>query len=144
MSDSRTSTDATADTRRDDGGVGGWISALVALLGGWLVLSAFLFAPMPAANFWNDVIVGAAIGIIAGYNAFKTDDFESISIGAATLVALLGLWMVIAPFIFEVATGTAFWSDVITGALVALLAGYNAYQARSATRRTATAGAEGR
>ena len=102
------------------------------------MISAFLYSP-PAANFWNDIIVGAAIGIIAGYNALKTDDLEGINTGAASLVALLGLWMVIAPFIFEVLTDAAFWSDIVTGALVAVLAGYNAYRARSTERRTRTA-----
>lgn len=138
MSDTR----ATGDTRATDDN-GGWISAAIALLGGWLVVSAFLFDP-PAANFWNDIIVGAAIGIIAGYNAIATDDYETVSTGAASLVALLGLWMVISPFLFEVVTQAAFWSDVITGALVAALGAYNAYQSRSTTRRTATPEAGGR
>ena len=141
MSDTRTANDRATT---DDDTIGGWISAVVALVGGWIVLSAFLFAPMPAANFWNDIIVGAAIGIIAGYNAIKTDDFETISTGAAGLVALLGLWMILAPFVFETTTTLAFWSDVISGAVVAVLAGYNAYQARSTPRRTATAEAESR
>ncbi|WP_132057897.1 SPW repeat domain-containing protein [Halorussus amylolyticus] len=138
MSETATTSDTT-----ETGSTGGWISAIVALLGGWLVVSAFVFEP-PAANFWNDIIVGAAIGIIAGYNAIKTDDYEAVSTGAASLVALLGLWMVVAPFVFETLTETAFWSDVITGALVAVLGGYNAYQSRSAPRRTATAEAETR
>ena len=144
MSDTRTTTDTgTADDARTTDDNTGWISALIALLGGWLVASAFLFDP-PAANFWNDIIVGAAIGIIAGYNAIKTDDYETVSTGAASLVALLGLWMVIAPFIFETVTQVAFWSDIITGALVAALGAYNAYQSRSTARRTATAEAGGR
>lgn len=140
MSETTTTTDETAT---DD--YGGYVSALVALLGGWLVLSAFLFGgDISAANFWNNVIVGAAIGVIAGYNAFKTDDYETINTGAASLVALLGLWMVVAPFVFEVVASTLFWSDVVTGALVAVLAGYNAYQARSTERRARTAEAETR
>lgn len=132
----------TTTTTRGDG-PGGYVSAVTALIGGWIVISAFLYSP-PAANFWNDVIVGAAIGIIAGYNAFKTSDVEGINTGAASLVALLGLWMIIAPFVFEVFTDAAFWSDVVSGALVAVLAGYNAYQARSTERRAPTAEAETR
>ncbi|USZ67297.1 SPW repeat protein [Halorussus salilacus] len=135
-------TTTTSDTRATDDNTG-WISAVIALLGGWLVVSAFLFEP-PAANFWNDIIVGAAIGIIAGYNAIRTDDYEPVSTGAASLVALLGLWMVVAPFVFEVVTDAALWSDVATGALVAALGAYNAYQSRSAPRRSATAEPEGR
>ena len=121
----------------------GYISAAVALIGAWIVISAFVYEP-PAANFWNDVIVGAAIGIIAGYNAMRADDVEGINTGAASLVALLGLWMAIAPFIFEVFSDGAFWSDVVSGLLVAALAGYNAYQSRETERRTRTAEPETR
>lgn len=131
-------------TRTDRGdGIGGYVSAVIALLGGWIVLSGFVYSP-PPANFWNDVVVGAAIGIVAGYNAFNADDVEGINVGAASLVALLGLWMVIAPFVFPVESDAAFWSDLLTGGLVAVLAGYNAYRARSTDRRTRAADAETR
>jgi hypothetical protein len=132
----------TTTTTRDNTS-SGYISAMTALIGAWIVLSAFAYAP-PAANFWNDIIVGAAIGIIAGYNAIKADDIEGVNTGAASLVALLGLWMIIAPFIFEVFTDGAFWSDVVSGLLVAALAGYNAYQSREAERPTRAAEPETR
>lgn len=131
----------TTTTRNND--TSGYISAVTALIGTWILLSAFLYSP-PAANFWNDVIVGSAIGIIAGYNAVKASDIEGINTGAASLVALLGLWMVIAPFIFETFTEGAFWSDVVSGALVTVLAGYNVYQSREAERPTPTAETETR
>ncbi|UPV75115.1 SPW repeat protein [Halorussus limi] len=130
-------------TTNGDSNASGYISAATAIIGAWIVVSAFLYAP-PAANFWNDIIVGAAIGIIAGYNAVKADDREGINTGGASLVALLGLWMVIAPFIFETVFEGAFWSDVVSGALVAILAGYNAYQSRGTERRTRTAEPETR
>ncbi|WP_276279306.1 SPW repeat protein [Halorussus caseinilyticus] len=121
----------------------GYISAATALVGGWIVISAFVYSP-PAANFWNDIIVGAAIGVIAGYNAFKADDPGGINTGSASLVALLGLWMVIAPFVFETVLEAAFWSDIVSGAIVAVLAGYNAYRSRGTERRAPTAEAETR
>lgn len=134
--------ETTTTTDREDS-IGGYVSAAAALVGAWILISAFLYSP-PAANFWNDVIVGAAIGIVAGYNAIKTDETEGINVGAASLVALLGLWMVVAPFIFDVVTDAAFWSDVISGGLVAVLAGYNAYRARETERAAPTAEAETR
>ena len=133
-----------SETARSGDDIGGYVSAVTALIGGWIVVGAFVFAPIPAANFWNDIVVGAAIGIIAGYNAFKADDLEGINTGAAALVALLGLWMVVAPFVFETTGAVSFWSDVISGALVAVLAGYNAYRSRGVERRTPTADAETR
>ncbi|WP_128476472.1 SPW repeat domain-containing protein [Halorussus pelagicus] len=130
-------------TTNRDSNAGGYIAAATALVGTWILISAFVYEP-PAANFWNDVIVGSAIGIIAGYNAVKADDREGINTGGASLVAFLGLWMVVAPFVFETVFEAAFWSDVVSGALVALLAGYNVYQSRGTERRTRTAEAETR
>lgn len=135
--------ETTANTTTRENTAGGYVSAVVALVGAWIVISAFLYSP-PAANFWNDVIVGSAIGIVAGYNAVRTDEVEGINTGAAALVALLGLWMVVAPFLFEVLTDGAFWSDVVSGAIVAVLAGYNAYQGRETERPARTADAETR
>ncbi|WP_276298929.1 SPW repeat protein [Halorussus lipolyticus] len=130
-----------SETTTDSDNTGGYISAATALLGAWLIVGVFVFSPMPDANFWNDIIVGGAIGTIAGYNAIQSDD-RGINTGAASLVALLGLWMVIAPFVFETTGAASFWSDVLTGALVAVLAGYNAYRSRETDRRATTAEAE--
>lgn len=96
-------------------------------------MGAFV-SPMPEASFWNDIIVGGAIGTIAGYNAIRADD-RGVNTGAASLVALLGLWMVVAPFVSETTAAASFWSDILTGALVAVLAGYNAYRSRATARR---------
>ncbi|WP_135823958.1 SPW repeat protein [Halorussus ruber] len=132
-----------SETDRQNDNTGGYVAALTALLGTWLIVGAFVFSPMPAANFWNDIIVGGAIGSIAGYNAVQSDE-RGVNTGGASLVALLGLWMVIAPFVFETTAAASFWSDVVTGALVAVLAGYNAYRSRETERRRPTAEAETR
>ncbi len=48
---------------------------------------------------------------------------QSIKLLASTNV-LLGLWLVVAPFLWNAPTADL-WSDVIVGALITLLAGYN-------------------
>ncbi|WP_158055712.1 SPW repeat protein [Halorussus halophilus] len=133
----------TTNETRQTSNTQGWISAVAALLGTWLLVSVFVFDPIPEANFWNDVIVGGAIATIAGYNAVKSSS-QGISASWSGLVALLGLWMIIAPFLFETTGAASFWSDVISGLLVAVLAGYNAYAARETARRTTTAEPESR
>ena len=138
---SETRNDTVSDSR--DSNTHGWISAAAALVGTWILVSAFIWDPIPAANFWNDIIVGGAIGTIAGYNAVKSSS-RGISASWSGLVALLGLWMIIAPFLFETTGAASFWSDVISGLLVAALAGYNAYAARGTTRQTTTAEPESR
>lgn len=44
----------------------------------------------------------------------------------AGLNALLGLWLIAAPFVFDVPTA-AMWNAVIVGGLIAVLGGYNYY-----------------
>ena len=107
-----------------------WLGGLNALLGAWLIAVPFVFGIESDAGLWNHVIVGAAILVFSGYNAYSADEYESGSMWAAGLSALLGLWMIVAPFVFTVEGGTVFWNDVVVGALVALMAGYNMYQAR--------------
>jgi ABC-type nickel/cobalt efflux system permease component RcnA len=114
---------------------GKWISALVALLGLWLVVEPFLFE-MTAVNFWNDIIVGLALIALGAYNYYRRADQRLGSVAVGVFVALLGLWLLAAPFVFGVdggaseATGATFWNDVVVGALVVILGAYSAYEAR--------------
>lgn len=114
-----------------------WAPAINVLLGLWLIVEAFWFE-LPVANFWNDLIIGVAVVVLAGYNYYRVSDDDPLSVGGASLVALLGLWMIVAPFVFEVPTEAAFWNDVVVGALVALIAGYSAYEARDVEAATPT------
>lgn len=104
-----------------------WLAGINGLLGLWLIAAPFVFGAA-SASLWNAVIVGAAIAVIGWYDWNRTRNDEEVSSGAAGLNALLGLWMIAAPFVF--AAGTAMlWNNVIVGAAVAIFAGYNAYVA---------------
>ena len=124
---------------------GKWISALVALLGLWMVTEAYLLEPI-AGNFWSDIIVGVALIALGGYNFYRRVNERMGSIGVGVFVALLGLWLVVTPFILGSTEGTAavefdieFWNDVIVGLLVFLLGAYSAYEARETDAATPTA-----
>lgn len=131
---------------------GKWAAGLNVLLGLGLIATPFvldwlittgvwttdLFGESIAGNAWNDVIIGAGIAALAAYNYYRAANEEEISTGAASLVALLGLWMIVAPFVFEPTTEVGFWYDVVVGALVAILAGYNVYTARDVETTTPT------
>lgn len=116
---------------------GKWISALVALIGLWLVVQTVLLDPV-AGNFWSDVIVGLALVALGGYNFYRRANEELGSVGVGAFVALLGLWLIVTPFILgsTVETGAGvemdleFWNDVIAGVIVFLLGAYSAYEAR--------------
>lgn len=115
-----------------------WVSGLVSLIGLWIAVSPFLF-DTTATALWNNVVVGLAIFLIAGYNYYRMARNHVASTGSASLVALLGLWALAAPFVIEFETETLAWSNVVAGILVALIAAYNAYASRRA--RTARTGA---
>ena len=128
---------------------GKWISALIGLLGLWMIVQAFWFDVVPA-QFWNDVIVGVLLLAVGGYNYYRRSNEEIGSVAAASVAALLGLWLVVTPFVLgtdigftETTNDLAFWNDVVVGLLALGLGAYSAYEAReerreAAARRTTT------
>ncbi|WP_247002085.1 SPW repeat domain-containing protein [Halosolutus gelatinilyticus] len=107
-----------------------FISAIIAVLGAWVALSVFVY-DVSQTTLWNNVLVGAVVFLAAGYNFYRVRNDVPLSVGIAGLVALLGLWLIIAPALLAMTTGP-FWSTLVTGLLIAGLAGYNAYDAREA------------
>lgn len=112
-----------------------WLAAANAVLGLWLVAAPFVFG-VSGAGLWNAVIVGSLIVMVGGYNWYLTTKDREVSVAGASLNALLGLWVIAAPFLFSPGT-TALWNDVIVGAVVVTFATYNAYVANRAPKGTA-------
>lgn len=122
---------------------GKWASLAIALLGLWLIVEPFLFEIL-AANFWNDIVVGALLVVVGGYNYYRRADEHLGSVGAAVFAALLGLWLIVSPWVYAVeieavnlTTEVGFWNDVIVGLLVLVLGVYSAYEARDTDARAA-------
>jgi len=125
------------DVRTNPRETGKWISALVALIGAWLVVQAYLLDPI-AGNFWSDIIVGVALVALGGYNYYRRSDARNGSVAVGGFVALLGLWVIATPFLLGSTEGTAavqsdieFWNDIAVGTGVFLLGTYSAYAARN-------------
>ncbi|MDF9745703.1 SPW repeat domain-containing protein [Natrinema salsiterrestre] len=57
------------------------------------------------------------------YNSLNTDAMQWVS----ALAALIGLYLVASPFVFE-ATDAAIWNDTLVGTAIFLTAGYNFYR----------------
>ncbi|PGF17479.1 hypothetical protein CP556_16120 [Natrinema sp. CBA1119] len=125
------------------------LAAAVGLLG-LAVLVQALVLELAASQFWNDVFVGATLLVAGAYNYYRRSNEEFGSIGVASLVALLGLWLVASPFLLGAGSGIAetasdlgFWTDVIVGLLAFGIGSYSAYAIRDRrrhadVRRTAT------
>ncbi|NUB91313.1 SPW repeat protein [Haloterrigena sp. SYSU A558-1] len=107
------------------------------VLGCWLIAAPFVLGTS-AAGRWNDVIVGTAVVLVAGYNYVRAASRRPITATGAGLVAVLGLWLVVAPFVLGLEE-LALWNDVVSGTLVASFGSYNAYVAGSAPALRATA-----
>lgn len=147
MSDATGYDERDETTDRNPTERGKWVSALVALAGVWLVGGALLFDAL-AASFWNGIIVGGALVVLGGYNYYRRSSDELGSTAAATLTALLGLWLVAAPFVYgggfdaggsfaELTTEAWFWNDIVVGLVVLVLGVYSAYEASDADAGTA-------
>ncbi len=130
MSDTPTDTEPTGrrETTRNtiNTDVMQWLSALVALIGLYVVASPFIFEATETA-IWNDTLIGTAIFLLAGYNFYRLSRDRLASVGAASLTVLLGLWLLIAPSFIEMGSDQLATGTAISGALVALLSAYNAY-----------------
>lgn len=134
MAADRTRVDGTYDPNPDESGK--WISAIIAVLGLWLIVEALLF-DLVATQFWNDVLVGVLLFAVGAYNYSKRANEQLGSIPAAILAALLGLWLIATPFLFgadigltETANELGFWNDIIAGLIAFVLGAYSAYETR--------------
>lgn len=112
-----------------------WFAGINTVLGLWLIVVPFLYSP-PTGALYSALAVGALVAIVAGYNAYLLGQGDSTSVPGSAFVALLGLYVIVAPFLFEVPTWVT-WNDVIVGALIAILAGYNAYTAVQSSGQSA-------
>ncbi|AFZ73253.1 SPW repeat protein [Natronobacterium gregoryi] len=107
-----------------------FISGIVAVLGLWAVVSVLIY-DVGGAITWNNVLVGAVVFAAAGYNYYRLSNDVPLSVGVASLVAVLGIWLIVSAALLEM-IGGMFWSTLVTGLLVTGLSGYNAYEAREA------------
>ncbi|UPM42781.1 SPW repeat protein [Halocatena salina] len=115
-----------------------WFSGVTAVLGLWIAVSSFVFTGMSQASYWNNIVIGVSILLIAGYNTYRLMNGMSASVASAGLVTILGLWMILAPFVLDTSLMMLLWSDIIAGALVVILAGYNTYMERKTQQTMAT------
>jgi hypothetical protein len=96
-------------------------STLNVVAGAWLIISpwAIGYAEVVAAT-WNNVVIGALVVIFAGIRLMFPDRYP----GFSWINAVLGVWLIVAPWVFqfgELARG-AVWNDTLVGIAIAIIA----------------------
>lgn len=127
----------TEPTARRQGASDGqkWLSGFVSLIGLWMAVSPFVYE-QAASMLWNNLLVGGAIFLLAGYNYYRLTNGYATSTGLMSLVALLALWVFISQWAIggevamsglEAASTGLIWSNVLSGVIAAGLSAYIAY-----------------
>lgn len=124
MSDRRSTRDGALPVSR--------LAGLAAVLGTWIFWSG-VFLTGTGYIILNNVLIGAAIATLAAYTAAFPDGGRLPPLAAPLIIVPLGLWTIAAPFVFGTSRtfGTSievlFWSNIIVGALVTVLAAASVY-----------------
>jgi hypothetical protein len=104
-------------------------SGLNFLAGIRLIISPWIYGSIyNAGSAWNNIIVGIIIAVFAAIRFFSPRSAVALS----WLNALLGIWMILSPWIYGYAANTArLWNSVIFGIIVVILAVWSASATRS-------------
>ena len=100
-----------------DRGQVAFASGINAIAGIWLIVAPFLLDYSDESDnaLWNDIVVGAAILVIAAIRVFGAYRAAALS----WLNVALGVWLILAPFIVDYSEhDTPLWNDIIVGAIV--------------------------
>lgn len=104
-------------------------SAVTFLAGVWLVLAPFVLDYAPADSgigaYWNDLVVGVAIAMLAIVRAVAPSNVPWFSI----VNVVLGAWLIVAPFVLEYEgahEGVSIGNDLAVGLVVIVMAATSA------------------
>ncbi len=98
------------------------LSWIIAVAGLWEIVAPFIFGMTATTAFlWDAIIVGLALLVLGVWAALA--DQETTVKYLNWINAVLGLWLIIAPFVLSYSSAaTAMWNDIVIG-LVALVLG---------------------
>lgn len=87
-------------------------SGLNVLLSLWLIVSPFVLSFAGSTGMWIAVITGI-IALVVSWICYNS---PATTAGLGWIVAVLGVWLIVAPFLFGMAGVTALlWDYVIVG-----------------------------
>lgn len=103
------------------------------VLGALILLTPF-FTTVGMLPFWSAVLSGAVVIVLAGYNAYEANQRHTErAYGPAIANVVVGLWVLVSPFVFAV-TAAYTTALVIFGIALIAAAGYNTWAASDARK----------
>lgn len=102
------------------------LSWLVALVGLWEVIAAFILGYTASTTaFWDAIVVGIVLIVLGAWAALSNQEGTDKTLDWINVVA--GIWLIIAPFVLGYSVvAAALWNDIIVGIVVVVLAGWAA------------------
>lgn len=92
------------------------MSGLNFLFGLWLIISPYLLSYNTAQAKWEQTVAGIVVAILAAVRYFAPSQ-----VWTSWVNALIGIWMIIAPFATGYNSTAAYWNEVIFGILIAIV-----------------------
>lgn len=97
------------------------LSILNMIFGIWLIISPYILTYSTAQAKWQQTVAGVIVLVLAGVRYFVPR-----ASWASWINAIVGAWMIIAPFATNYNDTAAYWNEVIFGIGVLLVALWNA------------------
>jgi len=91
-------------------------SIMSLVVGLWLVAVNFVvWSPVEVAGPWNHGITGLAVVVMAGYRLLR----PLVSSAMSWIIAVLGVWLMVSPFLFGYSLlPNILWGDIAGGLLL--------------------------
>lgn len=97
------------------------LSGINFILGIWLIISPWIFSYSTSQARWMSFVFGIVVLILGAIRYIAPTQSW-----ASALNGLVGLWLIVAPFVLSYAKTSSYWNEVIVGIIVAILAFSNA------------------
>lgn len=108
-----------------------WASGINLIAGLWLIIAPWVLGYATGRSVTNNVVVGVVVAVLAAIRFFGAYRAAGIS----WINVLLGLWMIVAPWVLHDVVSAAYWNDVIVGIIIAV---FGAWSAMASSRAPTT------
>ncbi len=105
------------------------LTGLASLIGLWVLVTPFAFEATDE-GLWSNAIAGFLVFLIAGMAFYSIMYKKTINMVLPAIAAVIGLYIVVSPYVFDIGVDELLWSNVVAGLVVFVLTGYSTYAVR--------------